>query len=57
MQKEKIKQIEAGEKFMWVRPEGMVMIDKKQALKLLEIHGEKMQFTNTEGTLMISIEV
>ena len=57
MQKEKIKQIEAGEKFMWFRPERMVMIDKKQALKLLEIHGEKMQFTNTEGTLMISIEV
>lgn len=41
MQKKKIKQIEAGEKFMWFRPEGMVMIDKKQALKLLEIHGEK----------------
>ena len=53
---EKIKQIEAGKKFMWFRPEGMVMVDKKQALRLLEIHREKMQLTNTKGTLAIVLE-
>ena len=53
---EKIKQIEAGKKFMWFRPEGMVMVDKKQALRLLEIHREKMQLTNTKVSLAIVLK-